>query len=325
MAKRSQSKKSVETVEGGVGGLAVLGVVEAVGLFADRDTGVAHELHKAHADDGADDCDGDARANAHGLGGEEAPVAVDKAVPLGRGVDGVLREEPRREAAPDAADAVAAEGVERVVVAELCLDDRDGKVADGAHGKSDDERGPDRYEARARSDSDKSDDGTRGGAKHRGLTVFQLFNEHPRQHRAGGGGVCVDESLHRKAVCAERAAGVEAEPAEPEDRGAQHHEGNVVRVIARRTVAVALAEHYRGHKPADAGAYMYDVAAGKINGAEVLKQPAHAPHHVRQRIVDDDGPQDYENEKRRKLHALGDGARDERRGYDGEHHLEYGE
>jgi hypothetical protein len=50
-------------------------------------------------------------------------------------------------------------------------------------------------------------------------------------------------------------AGVEAEPAEPQDRGAEHHERHVVRLVDALLEADALAEH-QGEREAAAPALM---------------------------------------------------------------------
>ena len=47
-----------------------------------------------------------------------------------------------------------------------------------------------------------------------------------------------------------------------------------------------------------------------------------APHHVGDGVIDDDGPEQDEEEERREPHPAGDGSGDERRGDEGEHHLE---
>ncbi len=69
------------------------------------------------------------------------------------------------------------------------------------------------------------------------------------------------------------------------------------------------------------GVDVHDRAAGEVERAH-LEQPAAAPHHVRQRRVDEHRPEADERHVGREPHALDDRARDQRRRDDGERALE---
>ena len=118
--------------------------------------------------------------------------------------------------------------------------------------------------------------------------------------------------------------GVEAEPADPQQRGAdqsQHH------VVAGAGV-LALAEADRAHQTGNAGVDMHDGAAGEVEhlehgvGVAGREHAVRAPDPVRDRRVDEDRPQAHEPQHGGELHALGEGARDQRRRDDREGHLE---
>ncbi len=115
-------------------------------------------------------------------------------------------------------------------------------------------------------------------------------------------------------------AAVEAEPAEPQQAGAQGDEGHVVGQAALAGGELALAHHEHRGQGRIAGAHVDHRAAGPVTHA-VLGEPAAAPDPVDERDVDDDAPQHEEPEVALELDAVGEGAGDERRGDDGEHLL----
>ena len=67
---------------------------------------------------------------------------------------------------------------------------------------------------------------------------------------------------------------------------------------------------------------MDDGAAGEVERAEVAQPAADAPDPVRHRRVDERRPEQAEDDERLEALALGEGAGDQRRRDDGEHHLE---
>ena len=87
----------------------------------------------------------------------------------------------------------------------------------------------------------------------------------------------------------ERAAGVEAEPAEPQQPGAEQRERHVVRQQRRARIVAALADDDRGDERGDAGVHVNDGSAGEVERAHV-GEPAAAPHPVRDRRVDERAP-----------------------------------
>ena len=124
------------------------------------------------------------------------------------------------------------------------------------------------------------------------------------------------------AVTAEPA--LKSEPANPKQGGADERKHHVV----RRPGLAALAEHDRAHKPGDAGVDMHDGAAGEIEHFHPCgvvagrEDTVGSPDPMCNRRVDENRPQANEPEHGRELHALGKSAGNQRRGNDGERHLE---
>ncbi len=136
-----------------------------------------------------------------------------------------------------------AEAVERIVVAEHVLEAGAAPVADHARGDAD-RKGPDRPdESRGRRDGDEASHGTRADADDGRLAAQRPLHQHPGEagHRRGDLG-----DQHRHAglhAGGDGGAGVEPEPADPQQRGAdesQHH-------VVRRPGVGALAEHDGAH------------------------------------------------------------------------------
>ncbi len=143
------------------------------------------------------------------------------------------------------------------------------------------------------------------------------------RRRAGGGDLRNGHRHAGTAVGGDRGAGVEAEPADPQQGGADHGVAEVVRRHVVVPVADPLAEHERAHQPGDAGVDVNDGAAREVRGTQGAHPASRAPHPVCDRAVDQQRPQHHEHAHGGKLHAVGEGAGDQRRGDDGEGHLEH--
>src|SRR5690606_15345321 len=66
----------------------------------------------------------------------------------------------------------------------------------------------------------------------------------------------------------ESATGIEAEPTEPEKRGADHHHGDVVRLHRLTAVTVALAVEDCGNQGRHTGVDVDDGATGEVEGLD---------------------------------------------------------
>ena len=164
-----------------------------------------------------------------------------------------------------------------------------------------------------------------------GLPRWRPFDEHPGQRRDRGRDL---RDGHRHAglqARGHRRAGVEAEPADPQEARADEGQDHVM----ARARLLALAEQEAGHESGDARVDMDDGSAGEVEDLEPALEVAfgvdvgraheavRTPDPMGDRRVDEDRPQADEPQHRRELHALGERARDERRRDDRERHLEH--
>ena len=128
----------------------------------------------------------------------------------------------------------------------------------------------------------------------------------------------IEERQRGDRVHGELAAGVEAEPAEPQQAGPERDEGNVVRQLV---LDPALADVQDRGERGDPGDGVDDDAAGEVEDAPLLQQPA-APDHVDEGEVDEEQPEREEDQVGLEADAVGEGPGDQRGGDDREHHLE---
>ena len=142
-----------------------------------------------------------------------------------------------------------------------------------------------------------------------------------RAERAGG-----------QVIGRQLAAGVEAEPADPQHAGAERRVGQVVRPHVFVAEADALADQQRTDQRRHAGADVHDGAAGEIERAAHQRRDARQPERTpdmppphtqwHSGTVHDRAPQNHEQHHRAELHPLGKRAANQRRRDDEEHALE---
>src|SRR5271169_6161977 len=229
-----------------VNDFAVQGEVEAVALDFVRDAQADDSFDYSEDDDSDDrviDDDGD---DADALVDDLARVTFDEA----RGAAVLLYgEHAGQKGADHAANAVDAEAVERVVIAEHVLEAGGAPVAADAAGDADRDRADRTDEARGGSDGDEAGDGARGDADDGWLTAMDPFDEHPGQRRDGGRNLGDGHRHARLHAGAHRRTSVEAEPADPQQARADEGQDHVV----ARPCVVALAQHDRRDETRDAG------------------------------------------------------------------------
>src|SRR5215472_18193874 len=144
-----------------------------------------------------------------------------------------------------------AEGVERIVIAEFVFDGGGHVEAEDAGEEADEERGHGLDEARRGGDGDESGDGSRDGAEDARLAVADPFGEHPAESGGSGGEVGGDEGAGRESGGGEGAAGVESEPADPEEAGSDTTEHDAVRLHGLAGIADPSAEIERADERGD--------------------------------------------------------------------------
>ncbi len=212
--------------------------------------------------------------------------------------------------------------IERVVHVEAELE-RDREGAD----RTDDETGDDRAErvdlTTGRGDGDHPRDGGGDDAHGGDLAGTPLLHQRPGDHGARGPELGVDEGRGGGALVRQRGTGVEAEPAEPEQAHADDHERNVVGALLAAGEVPWRAQHEGDRETGDPGVEFHRQAAGEVEGAEVLHDPAVGVEHpVGDGDVDDEQPQHDEDEPPLHRGAVRDRSADQGHRDDGEAHLE---
>ena len=299
----------------------MLGHVQAHGLLALRDAQrAANQLDDLRDDERHHTRKHDDEQHRLKLRHDLHRVAVQQACQVA--VVGGICEDASQHRAAHAADAMHAERVERVVVAEVLLELGHREVADDTHDRAHDDRRPHIDVARAGRNGHEARNRTGARAEQRHLARAQALDEHPCQHRRGRRRVRRRERQASLAVGSERRTRVEAEPAEPQEQRAQQHERDVVRLIRQLAVALAGPDDESEHKRRDARRDVHDIATSKVVRAERRRDPAAAPHHVSQRRVHEQQPARDEDEKAAEAHALDDAAGDDGDRDEREHALE---
>ena len=110
------------------------------------------------------------------------------------------------------------------------------------------------------------------------MTLDDPFREHPRQSRRGGREEGVHHGERSAAVGLEVRSGVEAEPAHPQQGGADHGHGQRVRSHQLLAVAGALADDEGADKAGDTGIDVHHRAACEVQRA-LLEDEAAVCHH----------------------------------------------
>ena len=134
-------------------------------------------------------------------------------------------------------------------------------------------------------------DRTRRRAQRRGVPAADPLEREPAEHRGRGRQVRVDERLGGDAVRGERGPGVEAEPAEPQDAGADQRQRQRVRRHRVLRPAASPAEHEDRGQRGDAGVDVHDGAAGEVERAPLEEPAVGREHPVRDRRVHEHRPQ----------------------------------
>jgi hypothetical protein len=158
------------------------------------------------------------------------------------------------------------------------------------------------------------------------------LHDQPAQQRCGGGHLGVGQRQGSLAVGAQGRTGVEPEPAEPQQPGAQEHDRQVVRPELRLRPAVALAEHQGQRQACGARVDVDRRATREVLHPQVGQPPgvvavgvAEVEDPVRDREVDEGDPGGDEDRPAEELGPVRDGAGDQGRGDHREHQLEHRE
>ena len=97
------------------------------------------------------------------------------------------------------------------------------------------------------------------------MAVAEAFDGEPAEHGGGRSGQGVDPD-QAGLLNGRRGTGVEAEPAEPQDCGAEHDKRDVVRAVVRVLAeALAVADDQDQDQAGDAGVDVDHGAAGEVD------------------------------------------------------------
>ena len=266
-----------------------------LGADAQADEGV-DELQR---DPGADRAPQNRHADADRLGEELRRVAFQQPRYAGFAARRAHRgrgEDAGEQGAEGAADAVHAEHVERIVVAEPVFQRRARPVADAAGERADDDALPGQDVAGGGGDRAEAGDRAGNQPEHRGLAARGPFQRAPGERAGASRQVRGDDGEGGARSRAQRRTAVEAEPADPQEAGADHGERQIERRQVLAPVALPGAEHQRRDEAGDAGVDVDHRAAGEVDQPEA-RQEAAAPHPVGGRDIDDEQPQRAEEKK----------------------------
>src|SRR4029077_12259048 len=128
--------------------------------------------------------------------------------------------------ADGAARAMNAECVERIVVTEACFHMRNHQVAEHTSDSADAESGHRRDKTCRGRDGNQTCDCTGNRAEGAGLAIAKPFSSHPSDDGRRRGKMCCYKSAGSQTTRAQRAAGIETEPSQPDQASAdktQHH------------------------------------------------------------------------------------------------------
>lgn len=224
--------------------------------------------------------------------------------------DDLRSKDTRHDVACHTADAVDGKDVEGIVDANEELE-LGGKVAANGTDDADDEAAPGSDETRSGRNRNKTGNGA-GAEANRAPFLLQAVVEQDPSDTADGGGQVGDEAGHDGAdVHAQGGTTVEAEPADPEEDGADDDVCDAVGAVREAVVLVvsgALAEHDAVGEGASTRGDVDGATSGEVVRGE-LEEPAVAvPGPVGDGVVDDGGPDEHEDDGGEHAATVGHGT-----------------
>lgn len=215
--------------------------VQALGFFGSGSADFHEAAYYFDDDGGHDDGHDDTGDNAGHLGNELGRVAVEEAVGAGF-IDGFGAEDAGHKSAPYAAHAVAAEGVQGVIVAQFGFNAGNEEVADHRSGDADEEGRISIDEAGGRGDAYEAGEDTGHEAQGGHFLMNDFFNDNPYKAGGAGSNACIGQGLGHDIVGSEAGAGVEAEPSKPQEAAAKAYVGNVMGTKGKNAIALSPAD-----------------------------------------------------------------------------------
>jgi len=189
------------------------------------------------------------------------------------------------------------EDVERVIHLQEELKLRRVIASNSAH-ETKDRRRPSWHVARRGRDSYEARNGARAEAHSGPFVIKPVVDQGPRYAAHGRSQVRHYTSHDSAQIRAERAAAIEAEPADPQEDSANDYVGDVVRAVRQAVcvlVAVALAEHDAKCQGCRARGDVHRGAAGEVEPAQLVDPAGGVPGPAGDGVVDDRGPDEDED------------------------------
>ena len=133
--------------------------------------------------------------------------------------------------------------------------------------------------------------------------------------------------MRRAHVGSQRRPSIEPKPSKPQEHCPQHHIRRIMRLIRQslRSIPTTLAEVQRNRQRRGTTADMDWCSSCEIETAEDERPAGGVPGPAGDRVVDEGGPDEDEEEEGAETAAFGDGADGEAGGDAGEHELVYAE
>lgn len=218
-------------------------------------------------------------------------------------------EESSQNVSNETANTVNSENVERIVRAEEVLELR-GVVAEGASNNTKDDGGPSRNETGTGSNGDEASDDAGAETDGGPLLLKTVIDQAPGDATNASREVGDDGSHDCTQIGSASRTGVESEPTNPEEDGADDNVGNVVRAVVELLGAVAttLSEHVRIGKSCAARGNMDRSSAGKVDTSHGGGPARGVPGPASDRVVDDGGPDEHVDDARKHAATFGDGT-----------------
>lgn len=242
-------------------------------------------------------------------------VKVSARASDGTGEQDVRSKEAGEHVADNTADAVLSKHIEGLVNAEEELDLGSKVASDGTNNAKDNSR-PGRDVTGTGRDGDETSNNAGAETNGAPLPLEAVVEQAPGKATDAGGNVR-DQAGHDGAeVGGEGAATVKAEPADPEENGSEDDMGDVVGAVGEAVglvVAIALSEHQSVGEGSSTGADVNRSATSKVEAAHLEGPAVGVPGPVGNRIVDNGGPDEDEDNGGKHAGAISGSANGEGR------------
>ena len=157
-----------------------------------------------------------------------------------------------------------------------------------------------RHEACSRRDADEPGDDATAEPERGGLASVDPVGDHPDGAGCGGCNLCGDHRKRGLAIGGDGRSGVEAEPSDPQEAGANEAHGQVVRWLL---ACFSLPNHDAREECGGAGSQVHDNSAGKVEQSKRVEVSA-TPDHVREGNIHEQMEDDAEDRHGGELHSF---------------------